>query len=80
MTTLYQVYWTDYDTGKTLSRLFEDNMVDALNMTNILRQEGHRFVSMATENTDMVGSFGVSAVVDGKLPNGEDYTWKKRRP
>jgi hypothetical protein len=22
---------------------------------------------------------GVSAVIDGKLPNGEDYTWKKRR-
>lgn len=22
---------------------------------------------------------GAEGVIDGKLPNGEDYTWKKRR-
>lgn len=26
-----------------------------------------------------VGEFGVDYVKDGKLPNGDDYEWKKRR-
>ena len=51
----------------------------ALKHTQTLRGEGHRFVSMVSESTDQVGQMGVSAVIDGKLPNGEDYTWKKRR-
>lgn len=77
--TVYKVYWTDCGTNEVLARMFEEDMVAALNLSNALRSEGHRFVSMVSENTDMVGSFGVSAVVNGKLPNGDDYTWKKRR-
>ena len=76
--TMYKVYWTDYDSGQ-IQEYQTSEMVVALNKSNIMRQEGHRFVVMAVENTDMVGSFGVQAVVDGKLPNGDDYTWKKRR-
>lgn len=75
---MYKVYWTDCDSGQ-IREYQTDNMVAALNMSNTMRQEGHRFVVMAVENTDMVGSFGVQAVIDGKLPNGDDYTWKKRR-
>lgn len=75
---MYKVYWTDYNTGEALDYLTGD-MVVALNKTSILRQEGHRFIVMASENADQVGQMGVDAVVDGKLPSGEDYTWKKRR-
>lgn len=38
------------------------------------------FVTLVSEHPDMVGEAGASAVVDGKLPDGSDYTWKKRRP
>jgi hypothetical protein len=27
----------------------------------------------------MIGKLGVDFVKDGKLPNGDDYLWKKRR-
>lgn len=75
--TVYKVYWTDQH-GQNCAQEFTD-MVLALNMSQALRQGTNRFIVMSSENTDMVGSMGVSAVVDGKLPNGEDYTWKKRR-
>lgn len=76
--TMYKVYWTDCVSGQVQEHQTAD-MSAALNKSNRMRQDGHRFVVMAVENTDMVGSFGVQAVVDGKLPNGDDYTWKKRR-
>lgn len=31
------------------------------------------------EILEFVGELGVDFVKDGKLPNGDDYTWKKRR-
>jgi hypothetical protein len=30
------------------------------------------------EELEFVGQMGVDAVVDGKLPNGEDYDWSKQ--
>ena len=44
--TMYKVYWTDYDTGQ-IQEYQTDDMVAALNKSNIMRQEGHRFVVMA---------------------------------
>jgi hypothetical protein len=32
-----------------------------------------------TEELIFVGVFGVDSVKDGKLPNGDEYLWKKRR-
>jgi len=65
------------------SKMFEDEGADnlglALTFMQKLRQEGNTHVCYATENTDMVGKSGVSSVEDGKLPDGTDYTWKKRR-
>ena len=29
--------------------------------------------------TVAIGKFGADVIMDGKLPNGEAYTWKKRR-
>ena len=78
MATLFKVYWTVVESGCSYGEVHEDMSV-ALKHTQTLRGEGHRFVSMVSESTDQVGQMGVSAVIDGKLPNGEDYTWKKRR-
>jgi len=37
------------------------------------------FVSIKGNGMELVGIFGADEVKDGKLPNGSDYTWKKRR-
>jgi len=37
------------------------------------------FVSIKGNGMELVGIFGADEVKDGKLPNGADYTWKKRR-
>jgi len=37
------------------------------------------FVTISGGGYDIVGRFGVDAVVAGVLPNGVDYTWRKRR-
>jgi hypothetical protein len=37
------------------------------------------FVTISGNGYDIVGRFGVDAVVAGVLPNGVDYTWRKRR-
>lgn len=29
------------------------------------------------EEIEFIGELGVDGVIDGKLPNGEDYEWKK---
>lgn len=75
--TMFKVYWTDRD-GVSTGEVFDD-MIVALNLTQRLRNEGFRFISMVTENVDQVGRMGVDAVIDGKLPDGSEYTWKKRR-
>ena len=37
------------------------------------------FVTIQVNGMDFVGKFGADSVVDGKCPDGVDYTWKKRR-
>lgn len=54
-------------------------MCDALGHAEVLRNSNHRFVTMVSENPNQIGKMGVDSVIDGKLPSGEDYTWKKRR-
>jgi hypothetical protein len=34
---------------------------------------------MVGENSNQVGKMGVDSVENGKLPDGETYTWKMRR-
>lgn len=74
---MYKVYWTDPD-GQACS---EDHMdlVTALNQTNYLRNLGNAFVTMVGENPNQVGKMGVDSVEQGRLPDGESYTWRKRR-
>lgn len=37
------------------------------------------FVTITGGGYDIVGTFGVDSIVDGKCPDGVDYTWMKRR-
>ncbi len=37
------------------------------------------FVTIKGDGMELVGIFGSASVNDGKLPDGTDYTWKKRR-
>jgi hypothetical protein len=78
---MYKVYYTmPGEGGVARSETFASNeMSEALVRSQILRNSGATFVVMASENVDQVGRMGVDAVIDGKLPSGETYDWKKRR-
>jgi hypothetical protein len=73
---MYKVYWSSED-GDARSKDYLD-MVDALTEANRMRTIGMAYVAMVGENPNQVGKMGVDAVEDGKLPSGEDYTWKMR--
>jgi hypothetical protein len=74
---MYKVYWTAPD-GQACSQDYLE-MVEALTETNRLRTLGRAYVTMCSENPNQVGMMGVDSVEDGKLPSGENYTWRKRR-
>jgi hypothetical protein len=74
---MYKVYWTAPD-GSACSQDFQD-MVEALTEANHLRNIGRAYVVMSSENPNQVGKMGVDSVEDGRLPNGEAYTWRMRR-
>lgn len=81
MTTSYIIYYTEDGTCKSQSTV---ELVAALAITAVLRvqkKEGRNIthITMASEDTDMVGEFGVDSIIDGKTPDGVEYTWKKRR-
>ena len=42
------------------------------------KQSGE-FVTILVNGMELVGRFGADSIVDGKCPDGIDYTWKKRR-
>ena len=37
------------------------------------------FVTITVNGMEIVGRFGADSIVNGKCPDGVDYTWKKRR-
>lgn len=66
---MYKVYWTfeNRNHGKEF-----DDMIEALNYCQLLRNGNAKFVTMCSELADMVGDFGVKETEPG-------YDWKKRR-
>lgn len=74
---MYRVYWTAPD-GVACSEDYLD-MIAALTETNRLRALGRQYVTMVGENVNQVGQLGVSGVESGLLPDGQEYTWSKRR-
>ena len=65
----FKVYWT-YG-GESHGETFQD-VTQALDRCQELRNSGRRFVTMASEISDMVGEFGVAET-------DSTYNWKKRR-
>jgi hypothetical protein len=74
---MYKVYWTCLQ-GQASYQDFEE-LNEALKHSKYLRDVGRSFVTMVSENPNCVGKPGVDSVVDGKLPDGSNYEWKKRR-
>jgi len=74
---MYKVYWTSEDGAAKSEEYLE--MVEALTRANHMRTLGMAYVAMVGENPNQVGRMGCDSVENGKLPSGEDYTWKKRR-
>jgi len=65
----------------TMSEAFgDDELSEALKQCEELRRyDCNSHVCISSEMSSSVGKAGVTAVVDGKLPDGSDYTWMKRR-
>jgi hypothetical protein len=77
--TEYAVFWVDStNTGPAHVNRF-GAMGEALALMQILRDNGHRFVTMASENVDNVGLMGVSSIVDGKCPDGSEFQGRTSR-
>lgn len=75
---MFKIYYTDPTDDKPYS-WDEATLTGALTISEQMRKHGMRFVTTVSENPDQVGQSGVDAVADGKLPDGTEYTWKKRR-
>ena len=74
---MYKVYWTDFD--NTPQGIYTSTLTGALRITEEKRQAGYTFVTMVSEDPNSVGRPGVDSIEDGQLPDGTDYTWRKRR-
>ena len=75
--TEYMVYWTDrFDIHHGM---WADSLSQALIYVEQHRKNNCRFVTMCAENPDQIGSMGVDSVVDGLLPDGQEYVYKTGR-
>jgi hypothetical protein len=74
---MYKVYWTD-EKGLPFS-MDHEGLNDALVFSSLMRTCNARFVTMVSEDPNSVGKPGVDEIVNGKLPDGTNYEWKKRR-
>lgn len=52
-----------------------DNLADAMAHA----KELNVLVTIEGNGMEIVGLFGADSIRDGKCPDGEDYTWMKRR-
>ena len=75
---MYKVYWTNQYNNEPYTSDFS-NLTEALNWCHEQRTAGKTVVTMVSENPNSIGKPGVDAVTNGKLPDGSDYTWRKRR-
>ena len=73
--TEFKIYWTD------LNQVTQSSVVSTLSsmlsITETLRKEGNTFIASSCANVEHIGKSGVDSIVDGKTPQGDDYTWSK---
>lgn len=70
---MYKVIWKDV-AGVGYERDF-DNLAPAMDWAKTLAV----FVTIKSNESEIVGLFGADSIEDGKCPDGVDYTWMKRR-
>jgi hypothetical protein len=82
------VYWIKQSASEMfpamsqpMAREFKDTQLsEALAFAHRTRgEEGSSHVCLHSELEDCTSLPGASLVENGKTPDGEDYTWKKRR-
>jgi hypothetical protein len=78
------VYWVEYVDGQPIPYCQEfqeeqKQIEKSLALCSQLRADKKKHVCISSEFTNHAGEMGVDGVKDGKLPDGRDYTWKKRR-
>lgn len=73
----FRIYYTHKDTLQAMC-VDRDTLNVALDMAAILRDQGHKLVTMVADNENLVGKQGVDSVKDGKLPDGNQYDWTKQ--
>lgn len=75
--TKYTIYWTFC--GKPEMTVLHD-LGQVLGFVEQTRKTpGYSAVTFCAENPDQVGKPGVDSIMDGRTPDGVEYTWTKRR-
>jgi hypothetical protein len=70
---MYKVLWKD-----TAGRGCEEEVKDLSEAMAFAKELGI-LVTINGGGMEIVGKFGADEIKDGLLPDGADYTWKKRR-
>lgn len=74
------VFYFDANVGTPAVEMFADtSLLECLALAERLRKSGMRHVCISSELSSNIGKAGVTAVEGGKTPDGENYTWVKRR-
>jgi hypothetical protein len=63
----------------TVKHNIETYEFDTLDQAMAWAKESGEFVTIQFNGIEVVGKFGADGILDGKLPNGKAYGWKKRR-
>ena len=63
----------------TVKHNTETHEFDTLDQAMTWAKELGEFVTIEFDGKQVVGIFGAAGVVDGKCPDGIEYSWKKRR-
>lgn len=74
---MYKIYWTD--STNIAQGIYTSTLPGALRICEEKRRAGFTFVTMVSEDPNSIGLPGVDSVEDGVLPDGTEYTWRKRR-
>ena len=80
--TIFTVYWLETDKEGKKTAYFEQSphMNASMKLLEALRKHtSASAVTFCSECTDQIGKMGVDAVVDGVLPDGQEYVYKTGR-
>lgn len=71
------IFHLDLEGQPQAEKYFDNEFSIAMKAVESLRKLGHTHVTMSNEPSNMVGKMGVTAVENGKTPDGEVYEWSK---